>query len=128
MPPGGNTSGQGRLRHPRGRETTMDRAADRLAQLEKLLAADPADTFVLYSLGQEHAKAGRHEEAVAWYERCLEADAGEHYAYYHMARSLEALGEEERAMQVLERGLKRARADGNDKAAGELAQFRAQLI
>lgn len=101
---------------------------DRIAQLEKLLAAEPSDTFVLYSLGQEHAKAGRHEEAVAWYEKCLEADAGEHYAYYHMARSLEAMGEEGRAMDVLTTGLERARADGNQKAAGELAQFRAQLI
>lgn len=101
---------------------------DRIPQLEKLLAVDPQDTFVLYSLGQEHAKAGRHEEAVGFYQKCIDADAGEHYAYYHMARSLEAMGEEERAMAVLERGLERARADGNDKAAGELAQFRAQLI
>ena len=101
---------------------------DRIPQLEKLLAADPRDTFVLYSLGQEHAKAGRHEEAVGFYERCLEVDTSEHYAYYHMARSLEALGEEARAMSVLDRGLERARADGNQKAAGELAQFRAQLV
>ncbi|MEQ8843736.1 MAG: tetratricopeptide repeat protein [Phycisphaerales bacterium] len=101
---------------------------DRIDQLEKMLAAEPGDTFVLYSLGQEHAKAGRHEEAIGFYEKCLEADAGEHYAYYHMARSLEAMGEAERAMAVLERGLERARADGNQKAAGELAQFRAELV
>ncbi|MFI4917846.1 MAG: tetratricopeptide repeat protein, partial [Phycisphaerales bacterium JB060] len=97
------------------------------AQLEKLLAAEPGDTFVLYSLGQEHAKAGRHEEAIGFYERCLAADPGEHYAYFHMARSLEAEGQEERAVEVLTRGLARARADGNEKASSELDAYRSQL-
>lgn len=100
---------------------------DRIAQLEKMLAAEPADTFVLYSLGQEHAKAGRHNEAVGYYERCIEADAGEHYAYFHMARSLEALGEERRAVETLTIGLARAQADGNGKASGELEAYRNQL-
>ncbi|OAB60547.1 hypothetical protein AY599_23410 [Leptolyngbya valderiana BDU 20041] len=100
---------------------------DRIAQLSSMLQADPDDTFVLYSLGQEHAKAGRHEEAIGYYEKCIEADAGEHYAYFHMARSLEAQGEEERAVEVLTRGLARATADGNQKAAGELQTYLAQL-
>ncbi len=100
---------------------------DRIAQLEKMLAAEPGDTFVLYSLGQEHAKAGRHEEAIGYYERCIAADAGEHYAYFHMARSLEAMGEEDRAVEVLTTGLARARADGNDKASSELDAYRGQL-
>jgi len=101
---------------------------DRIATLKKMLAAEPADTFVLYSLGQEHAKAGEHEDAIGFYEQCLEANPGEHYAYFHMARSLEAMGEEERALDVLKTGLERARADGNDKASGEIAQYLAQLI
>jgi len=100
---------------------------DRIAQLEKMLAAEPQDTFVLYSLGQEHAKAGRHEEAIGFYERCIAADPSEHYAYFHMARSLEAEGEEERAVEVLTAGLARAQADGNDKASGELDAYRSQL-
>ena len=100
---------------------------DRIAQLGKMLDADPSDTFVLYSLGQEHAKAGRHEEAVGYYEKCIEADAGEHYAYFHMARSLEAMGEDERAAEVLRTGLARATADGNQKAAGEIEAYLSQL-
>jgi tetratricopeptide (TPR) repeat protein len=100
---------------------------DRIAQLETMLAAEPSDTFVLYSLGQEHAKAGRHEEAIRFYERCIAADPGEHYAYFHMARSLEAQGEEGRAVEVLTTGLARARADGNEKASSELDAYRSQL-
>jgi tetratricopeptide (TPR) repeat protein len=100
---------------------------DRIAQLEKLLAAEPGDTFVLYSLGQEHAKAGQHEQAIGFYERCIESEPGEHYAYFHMARSLEAMGEEGRAVEVLSAGLARARADGNMKASSELDAYRGQL-
>lgn len=100
---------------------------DRIAQLEKMLAAEPCDTFVLYSLGHEYAKAGRHEEAIGFYERCIAADPTEHYAYFHMARSLEAEGEEERAVEVLTTGLARARADGNEKASSELDAYRSQL-
>lgn len=100
---------------------------DRIAQLGKMLDADPSDTFVLYSLGQEHAKAGRYEEAVGYYEKCIEADAGEHYAYFHMARSLEAMGEDERAAEALRTGLARATADGNQKAAGEIEAYLSQI-
>ncbi|GIW73538.1 MAG: hypothetical protein KatS3mg103_0060 [Phycisphaerales bacterium] len=94
---------------------------DRLARLEQMLEKDPTDAFVLYSLGQEHAKAGRHEQAVDAYRRCIQAHPGEHYAYYHMARSLEALGRRDEAVQALRAGLERARSDGQAKAADELA-------
>ncbi len=100
---------------------------DRIAKLSKMLDADPSDTFVLYSLGQEHAKTGLHEEAVGFYEKCIDADASEHYAYFHMARSLEAMGEEGRATNVLRTGLARATADGNQKAAGEIEAYLSQL-
>lgn len=100
---------------------------ERITQLSKMLDADPSDTFVLYSLGQEHAKAGRHDEAIGFYERCIGADAGEHYAYFHMARSLEAMGEDERAAEALRTGLARATADDNQKAAGEIEAYLSQL-
>ena len=106
-----------------GRAETLDR----IDQLEKMLAAEPGDTFVLYSLGHEYAKADKHEAAVEHYQKCLEADPGEHYAYFHMARSLEAMGEQARAAEVLKAGLERARGDGNEKASGEIAQYLSQL-
>lgn len=100
---------------------------DRIAALLKMLEDEPGDGFTLYSLGQEHAKAGEHSAAVGYYERCLAADASEHYAYYHMARSLEAMGEEGRAAEVLRAGLVRARADGQMKAASELSAYLDQI-
>ncbi len=91
-----------------------------MAQLEKLLAADPGDAFVLYGLAQEHAKLGNHAGATAYYDRCIAADPGYCYAYYHKARSLEALGRLGDAKEVLLAGMAAARARGDDKAIGEM--------
>ena len=63
-------------------------AGDRLARLLALLESEPGDAFCLYGVAQEHARAGRHEEALAWYDRSLAADPDSGYAYFHKARSL----------------------------------------
>lgn len=99
----------------------------RLAQLEKLHAADPADADVLYMLAQEHAKEGRWDEAVAWYDRCIEADPAYHYAYFHKARALESADRIDDAMESLRAGLARARSAGDAKATSELASYLDQL-
>lgn len=88
--------------------------------LEKLLAGDPRDTFVLYGLGQAHAKEGRHAEAIRYYDGCLEVDPNYCYAYYHKARSQVALGDADAARATLEAGVAVARATGNAHALSEL--------
>lgn len=95
----------------------------RLAQLEKLLAADPGDADVLYMLAQEHMTAGDARAAVGWYDRCLAADPEYHYAYYHKARALEALGEIPGALATLRAGLARADAARNAKAVSEVSVY-----
>lgn len=92
----------------------------RLEQLTKLLEADPRDAFVLYGIAQEHARAGRHAEAVEWFDRCIDADAAYCYAYYHKAKSLEAAGNPEHAAHTLRTGLAAARRAGDHKAASEM--------
>lgn len=95
----------------------------RLAQLEKLHAADPKDADVPYMIAQEHAKAARHEEALSWYDRCIASDPHYHYAYYHKARSLQAMECSDRAIETLKSGLKQARAAKDMKAVSELTSF-----
>ncbi len=95
----------------------------RMESLLKLHEADPADADVRYMIAQEHAKVGRHAEAVEWYTKCLDADPDYHYAAFHMARSLEATGDIAAAMGVLTTGLARAKAAGDAKAAGEIAGY-----
>jgi tetratricopeptide (TPR) repeat protein len=65
--------------------------SDRLAQLLKLLEADPADAFCLYGVAQEYARRGNADEAVRWYDRCLGVDPLYCYAYFHKAKALEEL-------------------------------------
>ena len=94
-----------------------------IADLEKLLAADPGDAFVLYGLAQEHARLGEHEKAVSYYDRCLVADGAYCYAYFHKARSLEALGRREEAARTLRTGVNAARAAGDGQALSEISAY-----
>ncbi|MFG0306793.1 MAG: tetratricopeptide repeat protein [Phycisphaerales bacterium JB040] len=97
-------------------------------QLERLLRADPADTFVLYALAQEHAKAGRHEEAVAYYDRVLEVDPHYCYAYFHKARSQEARDDAAGAIETLRAGLPAAREAGDAQAVSEIGGYLEALV
>lgn len=93
----------------------------RLAQLEKLHAADESDADVMYMLAHEHAKSGRYAEAVEWYDRCLARDADYVYAYYHKARAQHSAGEIAPALETARAGLGRSRQIAHAKAQNELA-------
>lgn len=90
-------------------------------QLEKLLAADPDDAFVLYGLAQEHAKQGNADRAVEFYDRCLKIDPAYCYAYYHKARTLDALARRDQAITTLKAGAKQAQAVGDNHALSEIS-------
>ena len=91
-----------------------------IQQLEKFLATDPNDPFVLYGLAQAHAKENNHTQAVHFYDRCIEANPDECYAYYHKALSLITLQQQEQAAQTLRTGLETAQRLADTKAAGEI--------
>ena len=98
-----------------------------IEQLEKLLAADPKDAFLLYGLAQEHAKAGSHGRAVEYYDRCLAADPKYCYAYFHKARVQEAAGQVEAAVATLKAGRAAAKACGDSHALSEIAGYLDEL-
>lgn len=93
----------------------------------RMLEADPHDAFCLYGVAQEHARAGRLEEAVSWFARTIQADPSHAYARFHQAKALEGLGRVEQAMAALREGLQAARTAGDGKAAGELASYLDEL-
>lgn len=99
----------------------------RIAQLEKLHAADPGDADVMYMMAQEHAKEARWDEAVSWYDRCLGADPAYLYAYFHKARALESGERIDEALATLRAGLAKARGAGDAKATNEIASYLDQL-
>lgn len=99
----------------------------RLDALLRMLEADPHDAFCLYGVAQEHARAGRLEEAVAWFGRTIASDPSHAYARFHQAKALEGLGRVPEALTALREGLQAARASGDGKAAGELASYLDEL-
>ncbi|MGI9013182.1 MAG: tetratricopeptide repeat protein [Phycisphaerales bacterium] len=94
--------------------------ADRTKALMQMLEDDPRDTFCLYSLGQEAAKAEHFEEALKWYHRVLDIDPQYCYAWFHMARALEALDRNDEACTTLETGMKHAQQAGDTHAVQEM--------
>ena len=99
----------------------------RLAQLLKLHASEPADPFCMYGIAQEHARAGRHLEALGWYDQTIAADSGYCYAYYHKARSLEDLERIDEACEVLRAGLEAAKRAADSHALAEIRGYLDQL-
>ena len=97
--------------------------SDRLEQLEKLHAADPADPFLNYGIALEHYKAQRLEDALAWLDKTLELDSHYCYAYYQKAKLLSDLGDDDTARAVLEAGMASAVEAGDEKARSEMAEL-----
>jgi tetratricopeptide (TPR) repeat protein len=100
---------------------------DRLARLLEMLEREPGDAFCLYGIAQEHARAGRHAEALGWYDRALASDPAYCYAYFHKARSLEELDRAEDACATLRTGIDAARRAGDSHALGEMRGYLDQL-
>lgn len=98
-----------------------------IEQLEKLLAADPADAFVLYGLAQEHAKRGDTARAVEFYDRCLAVDPEYCYAYFHKAKALEAAGRAFDAVTTLRAGIAAAKRAGDQHALSEITGYLDEL-
>ena len=93
---------------------------DRLAMLEKMVAAQPGEPFVRYGLAMEYRKLGRAQEAREAFEKLLE-NHPEYLAGYLMAGNhLAELGEKVQAKQVYERGIEVARAASDGHTEGEL--------
>jgi tetratricopeptide (TPR) repeat protein len=98
-----------------------------IEQLERLLAADPGDAFVLYGLAQEWARRGDVGRAAEFYDRCLAADPGYLYAYFHKARALEGAGRREEALAALRSGAAMARRAGDSHAVSEISGYLEEL-
>lgn len=102
----------------------MSGRAARKAALEGMLAADANDRFALYGLAMEHKAEDELEAAEALLRRLLALEPGHHYAYFQLGELLIADAREDEAAEVLDAGIARARADGADKALGELSLLR----
>ncbi len=99
----------------------------RREKLEAMLAADPGDPFLRYGLSQELDKAGEHDRSLELLAG-LTRDAAPYVAAFFMAgQQLARLRRLDEARAFLRDGIDEARRQNNLHAAGEMAEFLAQL-
>ncbi|HEX7377626.1 MAG TPA: hypothetical protein VF278_10970 [Pirellulales bacterium] len=99
----------------------------RRERIEAMLADDPRDTFLRYSLANELDKEGAHERSLELL-RELAYEAPPYVpAFFMSAQQLARLSRIEDARAVLRDGIEQARQQGDAHAAGEMGEFLATL-
>jgi Tfp pilus assembly protein PilF len=93
---------------------------DRIAKLKEFLSLNPNDSFVQHALALEYVKVGDDTEARKLFENILNTDENYVGSYYHLAKLLERNDEKESALQWYERGLLKAKENGDMHAYNEL--------
>ncbi len=92
-----------------------------------MLADDPADEFLRYSLAMELDKEGEHERSLAEFAALMSGEKPYVPAFFMAAQQLARLERIAEARTALREGIEQARAAGNQHAAGEMSEFLATL-
>lgn len=99
----------------------------RREKIEAMLADEPHDVFLRYSLAMELDKEGEHDASLAKLGE-LTRDAPPYVpAYFMAAQQLVRLERVNEARTFLREGIEVARAQNNLHAAGEMGEFLASL-
>jgi tetratricopeptide (TPR) repeat protein len=99
----------------------------RLEKIKAMLQDDPKDTFLRYSLAMEYASHGQEQEALTAFTE-LTKDKSPHVpAFFQAAQLLARLQRYDESRTYLRDGIEEARTQGDTHAAGEMAEFLAQL-
>jgi predicted Zn-dependent protease len=97
--------------------------ATRRERIEAMLADEPGDAFLRYSLAMELDKDGEHDASLAALAG-LTRDAQPYVpAFFMAAQQLARLGRVNEARTFLRDGIDEARRQGNAHAAGEMSEF-----
>lgn len=96
---------------------------ERIAQFEKMTAADPTNEMAHFSLGNAYLQAGRHAEAAQSLDRVIELSPGMSKAYQLCGQAMIGAGWTDKADAVLARGYSLAAERGDrmvEQAIGQL--------
>lgn len=99
----------------------------RREKIETMLADEPGDIFLRYSLALELAKENQHDQSLAKLTELVEEHPPYVPAFFMAAKQLTELGRIEKARDVLRVGVEAARQQGDAHAAGEMSEFLAAL-
>lgn len=99
----------------------------RREKIEAMLADDPADTFLRYSLAMELDNEGENEQSLAKLDELTKDPTPYVPAFFMAGQQLTRLGRIEEARTFLREGIEQARAQNDMHAAGEMSEFLASL-
>jgi hypothetical protein len=99
----------------------------RREKIEAMLADDPGDTFLRYSLAMELDKEGDHAGSVAKFAELTRDEPPYVPAFFMAGQQLARLGRLPEARAVVRDGIEAARSQGDAHAAGEMSEFLASL-
>jgi thioredoxin-like negative regulator of GroEL len=101
--------------------------SDRREKIEAMLAEQPDDTFLRYSLAMELQKEGRHEMSLQRFRDLMADDPPYVPAFFMSAKQLVELGKIAEARAALREGVDQARQQGEHHAASEMSELLATL-
>jgi tetratricopeptide (TPR) repeat protein len=101
--------------------------ASRREKIEAMLADEPGDTFLRYSLAMELDKEGDHAASLAKFAELTRDKPPYVPAFFMAGQQLARLDRSDEARTFLRNGIEAARAQGDSHAAGEMSEFLASL-
>jgi predicted Zn-dependent protease len=99
----------------------------RREKIEAMLADEPGDTFLRYSLAMELRSEGNHDASVARLAELTRDDPPYIAAFFMAAQQLAEQGHVDQARTFLRDGIDQARRQGDSHAAAEMSELLASL-
>jgi len=99
----------------------------RREKIEAMLADEPQDTFLRYSLALELEKESEHDRSLALLRELTVETPPYIPAFFMAGQQLTRLGRIDDARAILRDGIEAARLYGDPHAAGEMSEFLASL-
>ena len=92
---------------------------NRIEVFREMLAADPANTIVMFGLAKEYEKLGQHADVIDLLENYLAAADDEGNAYGVLAGAYALSGNRDKAAEVYKKGIEVSMAHGHPSMANE---------
>ncbi len=99
----------------------------RREKIEAMLADDPNDTFLRYSLAMEFRSEGDHAKSIELMTELTKGTPPHVQAFFMAAQQMVDLGDVDEARTMLRNGIDEARQQGNAHAAGEMSELLSSL-
>jgi len=95
----------------------------RREKVQAMLADEPGDTFLRYTLAMEWQKENEHEKSIACFRDLMNDDPPYVPAFFMLGQLLTKTGRINEARTALRDGIEHARTQGDMHAAGEMSEF-----